>query len=241
VFYDTFQDALNLYFMLEFIAGGDLRTHLSSAPFELPYVRTYAAELLLALRMIHSQGIVHRDLKPENIMFAADGRLTLIDFGVATQLSDASAPTTCFDLLNGWYSAPEVWKVEGYRRASDWWAFEVIIFEMLAGRQPHGGTDERELMQRMGSGVIDFPDSFDECTRNLMRGLMAVNWEVRLGAGLEDAQEIMRHPWFADGLPRFWFDVEDRSDSKYFPECSDEAWDDAEVTIEHDPDVFDGF
>jgi serine/threonine protein kinase len=180
-------------------------------------------------------------------MFAEDGRLKLIDFGVATQLKDTFDSVAELDFRNGCYTAPEVWNGTGYQPASDWWAFGVLIFEMLAGRRPYGdgeGVDDgaEELRSQMSSGMIEFPEGFDDCTRDLIRGLMVVEWEKRLGGAAEDAEEIMRHPWFCgidwqtigfgDGLPRLWVDVDDRSDLKYFPEYEVPEEYDEELTPE---------
>mmetsp|Transcript_34709 Transcript_34709/g.25849 ORF Transcript_34709/g.25849 Transcript_34709/m.25849 type:complete len:128 (+) Transcript_34709:247-630(+) len=85
----TFQDDENLYFVLEFAENGNLMKLLKNfrtLPAEL--ARYYAAELVLALEKIHSNGFVHRDLKPENILIDSKYHIKISDFGDAKILSE---------------------------------------------------------------------------------------------------------------------------------------------------------
>jgi serine/threonine protein kinase len=83
--YYAFQDARFLYFVMEYLPGGDLmnllinREILSDAE-----TRFYMAELIQAVEFVHSKGYIHRDLKPDNILVSADGHIKLSDFGLCT-------------------------------------------------------------------------------------------------------------------------------------------------------------
>ncbi|KAL6047984.1 protein kinase A catalytic subunit [Balamuthia mandrillaris] len=87
--YATFQDSQNLYFLMEYVSGGELfscirrRGRLSNATSCF-----YAAEIILALRYLHSLNIAHRDLKPENLLLDSEGHIKLSDFGFAKQITD---------------------------------------------------------------------------------------------------------------------------------------------------------
>eukprot|EP00415_Alexandrium_ostenfeldii_P001916 UN1916 len=84
-FLGCFQDDRRLFFLLEFVHGGDLYGHLRRMG-RLPpdHAKFYAAELLLAFDYLHNSfGIAYRDLKPENVMIDRDGNVKLIDFGFA--------------------------------------------------------------------------------------------------------------------------------------------------------------
>jgi serine/threonine protein kinase len=79
----TFQDDANLYYVFEYASRGSLtklinKLHNSDTKMPFDLIRFYAAEILLALEVIHSKEIVHRDLKPENILINEDWHLKLV-------------------------------------------------------------------------------------------------------------------------------------------------------------------
>lgn len=83
--YYSFQDAQNLYFVMDFIPGGDLMSLLiRRGVFEEPLACFYVAELVLALESVHKLGFIHRDIKPDNVLIDRDGHIKLTDFGLCT-------------------------------------------------------------------------------------------------------------------------------------------------------------
>jgi len=88
--YFSFQDSRFLYFVMEYLPGGDLmnllikREILSEAE-----TRFYMAELIQAVQAVHKHGYIHRDLKPDNILIGADGHIKLSDFGLCTSGSES--------------------------------------------------------------------------------------------------------------------------------------------------------
>ncbi|KAJ3128758.1 hypothetical protein HK098_003524 [Nowakowskiella sp. JEL0407] len=83
----SFQDTDYLYFVMEFLQGGDmLGLLIKEDVFKEDVAKFYAAEMVLALEEIHSLGIVHRDIKPDNFLITADGHIRLSDFGLATDM-----------------------------------------------------------------------------------------------------------------------------------------------------------
>jgi serine/threonine-protein kinase len=103
-----------------------------------------ASQLASALAAAHAAGIVHRDLKPENVMVLPDGRVKLLDFGIARWVDSAGVTEEGMVVGTAAYMAPE--QLEGLRvtTAADVWALGMVLYEMLAGRRPFGG--EREGM-----------------------------------------------------------------------------------------------
>lgn len=83
--YYSFQDKANLYFIMDYIPGGDMMSLLiKQGIFEEPLARFYIAELVLAIESVHRMGFIHRDIKPDNILIDKDGHIKLTDFGLCT-------------------------------------------------------------------------------------------------------------------------------------------------------------
>jgi len=85
VLFDVGQDKDNLYFVMDYVAGGDLMSLLiKMGTFEEPLARFYIAELTCAVESVHKMGFIHRDIKPDNILIDSNGHLKLTDFGLCT-------------------------------------------------------------------------------------------------------------------------------------------------------------
>lgn len=87
--YGVFQDERNLYMVLEYVCGGELFTHLRKAgKFPNEQCRFYAAQIVMAIQALHTEGVVYRDLKPENLLLDDEGYLKITDFGFAKYVED---------------------------------------------------------------------------------------------------------------------------------------------------------
>ena len=82
--YYAFQSDTRLFFITDFLNGGELFYHLrKDKKFSEKRACFYAAQLVEALRILHDNGIIYRDLKPENVLLDCDGNLKIIDFGLS--------------------------------------------------------------------------------------------------------------------------------------------------------------
>jgi serine/threonine protein kinase len=91
----SFQTDDKLYFIMEFVNGGELFHHLQREKrFDEPRVVFYAAEILTALQYLHENGVIYRDLKPENILLRDDGHIAVCDFGLAKEGLNADGDRT---------------------------------------------------------------------------------------------------------------------------------------------------
>lgn len=193
IFYGSFQDHDSIYLMMEYVPGGEVYFHLRTLErFDVDVVRFYAAEILLVFQEMHSKGIIYRDLKPENLLFTQDGHIKFIDFGFAKRIEDRTY-TLCGTPE---FLAPEIIKGEGASFASDWWAFGVLIYEMMVGETPFYDDNENRMYQLICHGEISFPIGIDETTQDLIQSLLRVDPTQRLGCASEGAEEIKNHPWF---------------------------------------------
>ena len=143
------------YMALEYLEGHTLRRRMSDAPLgERECVRVGLA-ISEALRESHRHGVVHGDLKPRNIVIPTDGRIRVLDFGLA-RIVGAAPPAEGADgdgeTTHGspQYMAPERWLGEEAGEASDLWALGAILYELLARRRPYDDPD----LQRLGSKIV---------------------------------------------------------------------------------------
>ena len=118
----AFQTPSKLYFVMDFLNGGELFYHLKKeGRFSENRTVFYAAEILLALECLHKNGIIYRDLKPENVLLDSDGHIKLTDFGLSKQgvVGNRNTYTFCGTPE---YLAPEIVKGKGHSKAVDWWS-----------------------------------------------------------------------------------------------------------------------
>ena len=132
----VFQKAYRIYFLMDFIQGGELFKHLSEEKrFAEAKTKFYAAQIALALGYLHQSKILYRDLKPENILLNEDGYIMLADFGLAKIVkSETEEPNSFCGTPE--YLAPEMIMGSGHDHTLDWWALGILIYEMLIGIPP---------------------------------------------------------------------------------------------------------
>ena len=193
----AFQDRSFLYLLLEFMAGGDLFQHLCDVR-RLPVgpARFYAAEVLLALQYIHAASHVYRDLKPENILMDAGGHVKLADMGFCKELRAGERTYTTCGTAD--YMAPEVMLCQGYNRSADYWAFGVLVFEMLTGNAPFASKSDRERHAKILGATLVFPPDFNLQAKDLVSRLCVLDVSHRLGMMARGLEEIQDHPFFSE-------------------------------------------
>ncbi len=137
------------YLVMEYVQG-ELLSALLQREGRLPWPRAaeLMGQLLDALAYLHARGIYHRDLKPENIVLTPEGRLKIIDFGIALVGGRPRVTWRGFSGLAGTpeYMAPEQVRGERGGAASDVYAAGVIFYEMLRGRPPFAGDNPLAVM-----------------------------------------------------------------------------------------------
>ncbi|GAB5591604.1 hypothetical protein Unana1_06504 [Umbelopsis nana] len=215
----SFQDADQLFLVLDFYVGGDIATQLAKQyHFDAERSRLYIAEILLGLQELHRIGVLYRDLKPENILIAADGHIVLTDFGLSKQFTpslledDQRTNTFCGTAE---YLAPEILRAEPYSFEVDFWSMGTLLYEFLTGITPFWAETHTEMYRRVLEDTLVFPEDFDPVTADFIDGLLQRDPAMRLGVGPDGPQQICSHPYF-DGLD--WDDVfHKRVTPRYIP------------------------
>eukprot|EP00095_Tigriopus_kingsejongensis_P005455 maker-scaffold224_size251237-snap-gene-1.54 protein:Tk05455 transcript:maker-scaffold224_size251237-snap-gene-1.54-mRNA-1 annotation:"hypothetical protein DAPPUDRAFT_309380" len=192
----TFQTNSHLFFVMEYLNGGDLMFHIQqSGRFEAERARFYSAEILLALKFLHRKGIVYRDLKLDNLLLDYAGHIRIADFGMCKLqiYLDKTADTFCGTPD---YMAPEIIKGLHYTHCVDWWSFGVLLYEMLIGQSPFNGCDEDELFWSICNEQPYFPRFLSREAKHILQLLLEKDPSKRLGVSGCPAGGVTEQPFF---------------------------------------------
>jgi len=151
--YQVGQTGEEFYVVMELIGGRSLSDLLTRTGLSMEVVTRYGAQIADALAHAHDRGIVHRDLKGSNVMVTAEGRVKVLDFGLATRMEreEISELTLSYDMLESKlvgtlpYMSPEVLRGHKADHLSDLWALGVLLYEAGAGRLPFRGNTGFEV------------------------------------------------------------------------------------------------
>ncbi|CAK9158228.1 unnamed protein product [Ilex paraguariensis] len=198
-FYDVFEDANNVYIVMELCEGGELLDRILSrgGRYAEEDAKTLVMQILSVVAFCHLQGVVHRDLKPENFLFATkdeDASMKLIDFG----LSDFIKPDQRLNDIVGsaYYVAPEVLH-RSYSVEADMWSIGVITYILLCGSRPFWARTESGIFR----SVLRADPNFDDApwpvvspeARDFVKRLLNKDHRKRMTAA-----QALTHPWLRD-------------------------------------------
>jgi hypothetical protein len=175
------EESGQLYIAMEFVPGQTLHARLAAGPLSTADALRFAGEVAEAIEEAHSRRFVHRDLKPSNIMLTPQGRVKVMDFGLAKRLGDTSVPVddetmtaqraeltmagTVLGTPN--YMAPEQVKGEPLDQRSDLFSFGIVLCEMLDSPHPFRKASSADTM----AAILREPP---DLTGNLPPGLMVL-------------------------------------------------------------------
>lgn len=195
-FIKTFQDSKNVYFLTEFLGGGDLFYAIREiGNLVKSQAQFYGGSIALALEYLHARMILYRDLKPENVLLDMRGNAKLVDFGCC---KIALRTNTLVGTPE--YFAPETILGKGYTCAIDWWALGVMMHEFVVGPLPFGREteDQLELFREILEAPLQFPNYItDDTAISLVNGMLERTPELRLGASKQGCKEIKDHSYYA--------------------------------------------
>ncbi|KAF4592604.1 protein kinase c [Ophiocordyceps camponoti-floridani] len=190
-----FQTETRVYFVMEYVSGGDLMLHIQRGQFGTKRAQFYAAEVCLALKYFHENGVIYRDLKLDNIMLTLDGHIKVADYGLCKEDMWYGSTTSTF-CGTPEFMAPEILLDKKYGRAVDWWAFGVLIYQMLLQQSPFRGEDEDEIYDAILADEPLYPIHMPRDSVSILQKLLTREPDQRLGSGPTDAQEVMSQPFF---------------------------------------------
>lgn len=199
---DMFSTQEKDYIVFEYMRGGTLADLLKKRK-KLPesYARNVMHQLFTALNYIHSNNVVHRDVQPANIFCSAHKfpmSIALGDFGLANFLSEKRVNP---DVLTSMVGIPPYISVDIVRRVkyglvADMWSAGVVLYEMLSGELPFKGETDREVVEKIKAGKVEFDspcwDEISDDAKGLVRQLLQVDPYKRISA-----LGSLQHRWIA--------------------------------------------
>ena len=156
VIYDIIEhDAGLAYLILEYVPGETLAERIAGEPLKLEDVFSIGQQIAEGVSAAHEKGVVHRDLKPGNIKITPDGRVKVLDFGLAktSGSQDKNQGTTITQpgrvIGTPAYMSPEQARGNPVDHCSDIWSFACILYEMLTGHSPFEGDTATDTLARI--------------------------------------------------------------------------------------------
>ncbi len=136
VIHSVEEDGDEQFIVMEFVDGITLRKKISEGALHIRQALDYCVQIAEALHDAHSRGIVHRDIKADNIMITPNGRVKVMDFGLAKLKGRATDTTSSGAAGTLVYMSPEQARGDDVDAPSDIWSLGVLLYEMLTGRLP---------------------------------------------------------------------------------------------------------
>lgn len=192
--YDAGREDDWAYIAMEYLEGEELRDLMAKGRMTLAVVLDIAAQVASALDFAHERGVVHRDIKPGNIMVLRDGKVKIMDFGIARMRVSAVKTRVGMLLGSPKYMSPE--QVIGRRmdHRSDIFSLGVVLFEMIAGMAPFSGKDMAELMYAVVNTQQLRPSQLNPATPEMLDLIVAKalqkNTDIRYQSAREMADDL---------------------------------------------------
>jgi beta-lactam-binding protein with PASTA domain/predicted Ser/Thr protein kinase len=186
------------YIVMQYIEGRTLAEFLGSGK-KLPSMQAaqIAQEIAEALAAAHAHGVIHRDIKPANVMVTRDGKVLVMDFGIARLIAGPeTAPQTSAVMGTASYLSPEQAQGQPVDARTDIYSLGVVLYEMLTGRPPFSGDSPMAIAYKQVNATPPTPSSLNpdvppELDAVVMRAL-SKNPANRYQTGQEFAEDLER-------------------------------------------------
>src|SRR5215831_783681 len=167
--YDLQEANGSRYLVLELVEGETLADRIARGPIPVEEALDMAKNICEALEAAHEKGIIHRDLKPANVKITPDGKVKVLDFGLAKAMSGtatamtlSNSPTLVSGTMGGAiigtaaYMSPEQARGRAADRRTDIWALGCVLYQLLTGKQAFQGEDVSDVLASVMKVDPDF-------------------------------------------------------------------------------------
>lgn len=202
------------FLILELVEGETLAERLNKRPLSLEETLDVCRQIAEGLEGAHEKNIIHRDLKPSNVKITPEGKVKILDFGLARAVHDhisefdlVTSPTITADMTQpgvilgtAAYMSPEQAKGKAVDKRADIWAFGCILYECLAGKRAFGGETVTETIAAILKSEPDWgsiPPETLAATHSLLRRCLRKDPHLRLrdlGDARLEIAELSEHP-----------------------------------------------
>ena len=200
--YFSFQDNENLYLILDYFPGGDLRFYLNkNVQFKENEIKFFISNIIIGLKYLHQNNILHRDIKPENLIFDEKGYLNLADFGISKKIKK-NKPIKDKSGTPG-YLSPEILSKKTQTFICDYFTVGIVLYELIFLKRPFNGRNNQEIADNILHKNIKLkknklPSLFINSSSandliDFINGLLKRKAEERLGA--KGIKQLIEHPW----------------------------------------------
>ncbi|HXZ48546.1 MAG TPA: serine/threonine-protein kinase [Usitatibacter sp.] len=185
------------FIAMELLEGADLRDLIRDGSLSPSQALTIAASVAEGLACAHEQGVVHRDVKPGNIIVLADGRVKIMDFGIARLREPAVKTETGLLLGSPQYMAPEQIVGQPFDHRADIFSLGLVLYEMLTGVKPFAGEDIAELTFKVANLPAPPPSHYARGLPAVVDLIVARALRKKPEDRYADAAEFARDLWAA--------------------------------------------
>lgn len=196
--YEVIETSSDVYVVTEYSPGGELfdyiveRGRLSEAE-----ARRFFQQIISGVEYCHKHMIAHRDLKPENLLLDEHSNVKIADFGLSNCMRDGCFLKTSCGSPN--YAAPEVISGKLYAGPEvDIWSCGVIVYALLCGTLPFDDESIPYLFRKIKGGIYILPSYLSDSSKDIISKMLVTDPLKRI-----NIEEIRRHPWFLQDLPRY--------------------------------------
>ena len=199
--YCTFQDKENLYIVLDYLPGKDLRFKIKTLKknFTEEEIKFIAGNVILGLEYIHSNGIIHRDIKPANLVFDNKGYIRISDFGIAVYYSNKDIPPAG---TPGYFAPESIMNRYKFFYSADYFNLGIILYEIVKKQKPFQSTTVSNLIEEFSSVEIKLStkdlnnSNYSEHLCDFINKMLVIDPKNRIGSN-NNIEEIKDHPFFS--------------------------------------------
>ena len=241
----NYTDDKYLYFLLEFVQGGEFSLYLTNGIIPEENAKFYTAIIITVMDYLHRQNIIMRNVNPDNLFFTSNGYIKIANFYDCKLLKNEYTNTLCGDPE---YYSPEMLLRKGHTLSHDIWTLGIFLYHILVGHTPFEDMDPTKVQQKILVGKIKFPKFLSQEARNLIKHLLKLEPKKRIGCGKNGICDIIYDPFFkgfdwtnlllqnlkAPYIPK----IEDVEDISHFRKYQDDFFDEPDISINKNKDPF---